>query len=303
MSASDRTETAGARPVGAMLLAVCLLSTMDVVVKLLGGDHGIGQIVLLKSAASLPWVGLWWLLRPERSTWRLARPGAHLLRGVLLAIAGFGFFTAFTLLPLAEAYAILFTAPIVTVLLAWALMGERPGKGAGIALSAGFLGVLVVASPGLMVQDGQGHGPLTGYVAALIGTVGYAGVIVTTRKLAPSEGIGALALSANLVAGTVAIPVALIDWTPVSTTQLAGYLVVAGLSVSGIALISWALARVEVQRVAPLEYTAFAWAVLYDGAIWRTTPGLASMLGAAIIVSACLWLETRRAAGQRRAAG
>ncbi|MFD0389116.1 DMT family transporter [Tistrella bauzanensis] len=140
------------RAVAAMLLAVAMLSSMDVVMKLLSGSHGVGQMVLMKSLASLPWIAVWWLVRPQAAVWRVRRPAIHLLRGVLLAIAGFGFFHAFTLLPLAEAYAILFTAPIAAVLLAWGLMGERPGRGTGIALAAGFAGVLVVAAPGLMVQ-------------------------------------------------------------------------------------------------------------------------------------------------------
>ncbi|MEN2978547.1 DMT family transporter [Tistrella bauzanensis] len=289
------------RAVAAMLLAVAMLSSMDVVMKLLGGSHGVGQMVLMKSLASLPWIAVWWLIRPQAAVWRVRRPAIHLLRGVLLAIAGFGFFHAFTLLPLAEAYAILFTAPIAAVLLAWGLMGERPGRGTGIALAAGFAGVLVVAAPGLMVQGLDG--PALGYLSAAIGTIGYAGMVVTTRTLAPSEGLGALSLSANLVAGLVALPFALIDWSPLSALQTGGYLLVSGLSVAGIGLISWALSRVEVHRVAPLEYTAFAWALAYDWLVWRVTPQATSLAGAALIVAACLWLEHRRAIEARRRRG
>ena len=139
-----------------------LFAFADATIKFLGFSYSPVQIVAFAGLFTLPLIGLLWLARPVS-----LRPGHPVLMAVrTLALIGSGLLVTytFTILPLAQAYAILFTLPLILTLIAWPLLGDRVDLTNAPAIIIGLVGVLIALNPG-RVEFGIGH------VAAVGGVV------------------------------------------------------------------------------------------------------------------------------------
>ena len=133
--------------IGFILIGMLAISLNDMVIKQLSGGYPLHQIIFARSAigillglALVQWEGGLHLLRTDQ-------PFLHLLRGVLIVISNMAFFVALAALPLAEATALFFVAPLVITLLSVPLLGERVGPLRLAAVAVGFVGVLVMQRP------------------------------------------------------------------------------------------------------------------------------------------------------------
>ena len=150
-TASQRAELGPAMPMAGIGMALCayaMFTAMDTCIKLLGGRYHVLQVMFLNSLFALPAVvaiaavrGRVHLLRPRH--WRL-----HLARWSISYLATIAIFSSYPHLALADAYAILFTAPLLITALAGLMLGERVGWRSWSAVAVGFAGVLVVLEPG-----------------------------------------------------------------------------------------------------------------------------------------------------------
>lgn len=263
-----------------MLTAIALFAVLDTIAKWLSVGYGSAQVIALRSAVGLllaaPFAARAGAIARERLS-------LHLLRGLLILASAFFFFQAFALLPLLDAYIVFFLAPFFTMGLAVAVLGERVGARAWAWAGLAFLGVLVPIVPAL-----TGGGPLVGYLAALVGTAATAGVMITTRKLGTHEGL-AVAMAVPALLGAVLFgPVAVAVWVPPGTRDLA-LLLVNGVVWTGANLALTAAVRAaEPSRLAPLDFTAMLWAVLFDALVFGLAPGVLDVIGAAVVVLATL---------------
>src|SRR6187401_2365983 len=159
-------------------------STMGALLKL-ASTRGLNapELVFYRSLFSLPVVLLWTLKRESLASLKPNRPLAHVWRSGLGLLSMGLTFQALILLPLADATAINFTAPIFATILSFLLLREFVGVHRWAAVLVGFVGVLIVARP-----DGSSL-PLLGVGIALIGALGQAGVTTTLRHLQRSENI------------------------------------------------------------------------------------------------------------------
>ena len=162
------------------LAAFALYATHDVVIKYLGALYSPFQILFYSVLLGFPMVTIMLMgdrtdgnLRPKHPWWTA-------LRTVMVVVTGTSAFFAFTLLPLAQTYAILFAMPLLITLLAIPLLGERVGPRRGVAVAVGLAGVLIVLRPG---SGDLGLGHLAALIAALSGAV--AAVII--RKIGDAE--------------------------------------------------------------------------------------------------------------------
>jgi drug/metabolite transporter (DMT)-like permease len=270
-----------------MLAAVATFSVMDVCMKLLVETYPPMQVTFLRGAASLPFLlcatamfGRWALLIPRR--WAL-----HALRGVLGVATLWFFVKSVSLLSLADAYAIFMSAPLLITALSVPLLGEHVGWRRWIAVFVGLAGVLIVLKP-------SGAGVVTlGGLAALVAAIGYALSVLTIRLLSrtdtgPATVFWSLALI-TIMSGLLAI----VGWVPLKLEH-AGWIVALGLTgASGQYFITEAFRRAPPPVIAPLEYTALAWGMLFDLVLWSTVPGLRMLSGAAIIVASGLYVIHR----------
>lgn len=273
------------RPALVVALAIALLSVMDAMVKGFGTAIPVVQIVFLRylagSIAALP---VFLATRPHVITRERIR--ANGLRAAIMLVAAGCFFYAVTRLPLVEAVALAFTAPLFMVLVARLVLQEpiRSQAVAGVAL--GLLGVLLVLG-----GDGSGDTPkvLTpdGIAAALVSALAYAFGIVLLRKHSASTPIVLMVSLQAFIATAIMLPVALLAWQPVGTGELARFAVIGCLGTSGHLLMAWGFARAEAGRLAPIEYTNFIWAVAIGYLVFSEEPALATYLGAGAIMLAC----------------
>lgn len=270
-----------------MLVAVAALSVMDAALKWLAPHYPPLQVAALRGLVALPVVGAWAVVAGDPGQLLRVRWPLHLLRGALSVMMLGCFIFAVRALPLADAYAIFFVAPLLITALSVPLLGERVDRGRWIAIGVGLLGVLVVLRP-----TGAGALTLAG-LAALAAAAGYALSAITVRVLGRTDSTLSMVFwfSVMLAAGAGAL--AAPGWVAVDPAHWRPLLVIAVTGAIGQWAITEAFRRGEASVVAPFEYTALAWGIGLDWALWGVLPKAGMLLGAAIVIAAGLHLVRR----------
>jgi len=283
----DATRSENLRAALIMLVAVGSFSLMDAGLKVLSPHYSAMQVASLRGFATLPIAILWVAVQGGFGQLLRVRFGLHLFRGVL-GISSLATFTyGLRRLPLSEAYAIFFVAPLLITVFAALWLGERIGRQRWLAIAVGFAGVLIVLRP-------TGGGALTLAGLALLATaVTYAASAITVRVLGRSDSTQSMVfwLMAMVAAGAGAL--ALPGWRAIQPTH---WPAIAGIAVTG-SLGQWAITeafrRGQASFIAPLEYTALVWGIGLDWTLWRTLPGPVTFLGAAVIIASGVYLIRR----------
>jgi drug/metabolite transporter (DMT)-like permease len=275
------------RAMATMLIAVATFSLMDAGLKLLSAHYPPFQVAALRGAASLPWVLTWALASAGARSLRPVRWPLHLLRAAMSVAMMAAFVYALRTLPLANAYSIFFVAPLLITALSGPMLGEEVGPRRWTAIAVGLIGVLVLLRP-------SGHGLLsTAALAVLLAAMMYSLSAITVRWLARTDTSQAMVVwlltLMALGAGAIAWP----HWVPLRAEH--AWLIV-GVGLAGAVgqyTITEAFRMGEASLLAPLEYTALVWGVLFDLLLWHTLPDRITWLGAAIIVASGLYLLRR----------
>lgn len=276
--------------IACMVAATSVFAGLDALVKWLVADYPVVQVLFFRSVFALvPLAPL--LLREGRRSLATARPWAHLLRSGIGLAAISCFFIAFGKMPLAQVTIIAFAAPLIVTALSVPVLHEHVGPRRWAAVLAGFAGVLVIVRPGDMVFD-------LGMVAALLGTVLYATVMVLMRQMSGTERpvtiVGWFTLASILATGAA---------VPFHWVMPAGWdwLLLAAIGMLGGAaqlLVTQAVRLAPVSVVMPFDYLHLIFALGYGWAIWGEVPGPRTLIGGAIIVAAGLYVLQREARRQ-----
>jgi drug/metabolite transporter (DMT)-like permease len=214
------------------------------------------------------------------------------MRGLFGACALACYYWTVTRMPLAEATTIHHTAPVVTAVLAWRLLGERIGGSGWLALGLGMVGVVVVARP-TAVFGGVGLDPVP-VVVALAGAICSASAYVTVRKLAQTEMPLVIVFYFPLVALPLAIP-----WAAPVLVMPRGeeWLLLAGVGVTtqiAQVFLTMALARERAGRATAVGYLQVALAMGWGALIFAEIPPPLAFVGAAMIVGATILVGATR---------
>jgi drug/metabolite transporter (DMT)-like permease len=223
-----------------------------------------------------------------RVRWRL-----HMFRGLLAILLLGTLIYGLRALPLSEAYALFFVAPLMVTAMSAILLGESVGPRRWIAVSVGFGGVLIVLRPG-WVEFNWG-------AAAVLAAAGfYALNAVTVRVLGRTDSTGSMTFWFTSLAGVGGGVLAYSAWTPVLADHL-WLLVVMGLTGSaGQFLLTESFRRAPISLVAPFEYSALAWALLLDWGLFGVLPERIVYVGATVIVLSGLYLVHRERIHRRK---
>jgi len=271
-----------------MLLSVLLFACMDVVVKWLGATYPTLQIVFFRSLFAFIPLSLFIFRGIGLAALRTRRPIQHVVRSLVGLMAMTSFFYAYSQMPLANAVAIGFAAPIFITALSVPLLGEKVGPRRWIAVLVGFIGVLVIVRP----DAGVFHAAAP---VALAGTVFYALAMIFVRRLGRTETSTAIVfyftLCCTLVSG-VFMPFV---WVSPDAEGWA-LLILVGL-LGGLAQMAMtnAVRLADISVVAPFDYTALLWTALFGFLIWSEVPGLSVWLGAVIVVASGVYILYREA--------
>jgi drug/metabolite transporter (DMT)-like permease len=222
--------------------------------------------------------------RAGPSFWRTRRPVLQLVRSSALLTATICFFGGLRYLPLAEASAITFLAPILVVVLSGPLLDERPNRARWIASIVGFAGILILARPGSAIFH---PAALLLVLAALCNALYF----VTTRKLAGEPAYTTLFYSA--LVGTVGLSLALPWQLEASAPPLshgALFLLLGLFAGIGHWFVISAYLLAPASMLTPFTYLQMIWATLYGFALFGQLPDHASAAGMTVIVASGLWL-------------
>jgi len=162
------------------LVAFAVFATHDVLIKYLGGSYSPFQIVFFSVLFGFPFVTVLLLRDQTEANLLPTHPWWSLARTLASVVTAFTVFYAFSVLPLAQTYAILFAAPLLITVLAIPLLGEKVGWRRGLAVLVGLAGVIVVLRPGETDLS-------LGHLAALVGAVSSALASVIVRKIGREE--------------------------------------------------------------------------------------------------------------------
>lgn len=217
---------------------------------------------------------------------RTKRLGMQLFRSLLLLVTTVMFFTGISLIPLADASAIMFVAPILVTALSMPMLGEKVGPRRWASIAIGFIGALIVIRPG---GDSLQLAALLPFGAACC----YAVYQVFTRSLSHSDQpLTTLAYTA-LVGAVVMCFVVPFNWqTPDTNGWLMMILIGLLGGVSQFTLIK-AFQSAPAAAVTPFSYSSLIWATLYGFLVFGDLPDLWTIVGALIIAASGLYIFHR----------
>ena len=267
------------------LLGFGLFSLADATIKFLGGSYGAVQILAFMGLFMLPLIGLLWLREPVRL--RPVHPWLMAVRTVALIGNGLLVTYTFTVLPLAQAYAIFFTLPLMLTLLAAPLLGDRIDLVAGLAVVLGLIGVVVALNPGRVEFD-------IGHLAAVGGVILAAIHYLIVRKTGGAEANVPMLLYPVLGQTAAAFLLLPGQYVPMPPTDLA---IVAGLSLAGFCgtLMMFAAYRNAAPIiVAPTQYSQIAWAAVFGALFFGEPMTLQTGIGMGIIALAGVLVIARQ---------
>jgi drug/metabolite transporter (DMT)-like permease len=280
------------------LASVLLLSLMSALIRAAGAKFPVGEIVFFRSAfAILPVRHLRGARAPaggdqHRASVRPSRPrrdGHHVDVSQLAALAR---------LPLMDATAISFAAPLITVVLAALLLSEHVRAYRWTAVGLGFVGVLVMLWPYLDIGGlfYAGEARTVGAICAMIACFTNAGTVIQTRRLTDSETTSAIVFYFSLIcalAGLVTLP---FGWVMPNWIELTGLVMIGVLGGLSHLMLTESYRYAPASVVAPFDYTAMIWAFLFGFALFGELPSVFVFVGAAIVVASGLfiiWRERR----------
>jgi S-adenosylmethionine uptake transporter len=219
----------------------------------------------------------------------------HAIRSLIIAVMAIAFFWGIVRVPLAEAIALTFIAPLIALALAAVFLNEKIGPRSILASLLGLAGVGII----LAGQLGAPHRPdsALGMAAVLISAVFYAVNLVIARHQAQHAGPIEIAFFQNwIILGLFTLPAPWLLSMP-APGQWPLVVLAAALAITSLLLLSWAYARAEAQVLLTVEYTAFVWAAIMGWLFFREPLTLVTIAGTLLIVSGC-WMAARGQAGQ-----
>ena len=270
---------------------ICTFSMMDATMKGASIAAGVYSALLLRCVCGTALMLPIWLLSgarwPERSVLVV-----HMLRSTVVAGMALLFFWGLVRIPIAEAIALSFIAPLIALYLAAVLLGETIQPKAVAASLLGVAGVAVIAAARLR-SGALGETSGWGIASVLASAVLYAWNLVLQRQQAQVAGPQEIALFQNLLVAAILGLAApwLLHWP--GAAALRDIALAAALAGISLLLLSWAYARAEAQALVPVEYTGFIWAALFGWLKFGEQVTWATLAGVVLIVIGS-WIAARR---------
>ncbi len=266
-------------------LGIAVFSVMDAVMKGLSLAMGAYTALLWRSLAAIILSGAIYAVArtpwPSRAAIRL-----HLIRGVVSAVIAVLFFWGLARVPMAQAIALAFIAPLIALFLAAAILKESIGRSTILASAVAFAGVVVIVT-GQARADLAGEA-LYGTCAILASAVCYAFNLILMRAQSQIAGAIEVAFWQSIVV-TCCLAVAAPWFAAVPELRHAPMLVLAAiLATASLLLLSWAYARGEASYLAPTEYTAFLWASALGWLVFSEPLSRWTLAGASLIIIGCV---------------
>lgn len=281
------------RPVAGVLFALIgfvIFSSHDALIKVLGGNYAVFQIVFFSVLFSFVPMTLIMATDRTEASFVPHKPLYLLLRTGTVIIGMICGFYAFTVLTLAEAYSLLFASPLLITALSVPFLGEKVGKRRWAAVVLGLIGVIIVLRPGLQPIS-LGH--IAGLTAAVANSIG----AIVVRKVGREERsqtlilfpmVAVLLIMAMVMPGTYK-PMPLLD---LGVLALMGLLLIAGQM-----MVLNAYRNAPAALIAPMQYSQIIWAALFGFIFFSEIPDIWVATGSLLIISSGVFVVWRESSG------
>ena len=273
------------RGIAILMASIGFYVAMIATVKHVTVDYSMFQILFFRNLFALPMILPIVLAGGGLGTLATRRAPLHLLRGGVSVTGHLSIYWAIGFLALADITAIQFTGPLMVTALSALVLHEAVGLRRWLAVVAGFAGVLIMVPPTGDVSPAA--------LVILLATLCYAVMVILTRVLTATEAVGTIAFYQAIVGLGVGLGGLSWAWTTPSWGDfflLALVGVWAGLA--QLTLIS-ALKRAPPPVLAPFDYLIMVWAIGLDLVFWQVFPSSRTLIGAAVIASAGLYIAQR----------
>ncbi len=266
--------------VALQLAALATFVAMDTIIKLLTAHFAVPQVMWARFLFGLITVAIALRIVTGQVPWRSRAPGMQTVRSLILAACNWLFTIALVHIPLADATAVGFASPLLTVALAAVWLKERVGWRRWTGVVVGLLGVLVLLRPPFLFAGEPVHWAML----LPLGTAALFAVYqILTRKLASIDDPRTTILHTSLAAAVVTTLILPGSWSWPSAGGW-GVLVLLGiLGGAGHGLMVLAFARAPVSLLAPMSYTQMIWAVLAGMLVFADYPDLITLAGMVVI--------------------
>ncbi|TPQ34431.1 EamA family transporter [Bradyrhizobium guangdongense] len=267
-----------------MLLSIFMFSFGDAMGKFMVATYSVGQLLFLRACAALLLLSpIIWRQRHEFA--RLERPWLQLLRVTLSTLEVAAFFLATVYLPLADVITYYLAGPIFVTALSALLLGEHVGWRRWTAILIGFCGVLIALRPSAQTVSLPA-------LIALGGSLSFAVLMLITRSLRQTPDI---VMASSQFVGTflLGLGLSVFNWVPPTGGSLVMFALAGLTSVAALFCVNRSLKLAPASVVVPYQYSMIVWAVIFGFVVFGDVPSVATIIGAAIIIGAGLYIYLR----------
>ena len=283
------------RGIAYMIVSVFIFAIVNALVKWLVADYPVTQVVFFRCVFALvPCI----VLVPTHggfACFRTKRLRDHILRAGWQFTSMICIFTAFRMMPLADAVAIQFASPLFLTVLSIFLLGERVGIHRWSAVLVGFAGVLIMIQPGPGMFE-------SGALFALVNAVMSASVTIAMRRMSLTESTTTLVVYQGIVTALLSICLLPFGWINPTWPDLALMIGVGVCSGAGQYCWTQAFRFAPAAVAAPFSYTSMIWALSLGFLLWGDVPTPMLLVGAAVVAGSGLYILYRETVRRRTAA-
>jgi len=268
-----------------MFLSIIGFSLMDVIVKW-SVDYPVGQVLFFRGFFGI--IFYFFIIPRERlhDFYKTKRPGLHSLRCIAGLIAIIAIFIALRKLPLATVVSISFAAPIFTTIFSIFLLSEKVGIYRWLAVLVGFIGILIIAEPGISNLNIY-------YIFPIIFCLGLSYVAITLRQLSTTEPVWLISLFFSIAITFLSFLTLPFGWVMPSFNH---FLILSLVGIFGGVSNLWlsqSYKYSEVSLVTPLKYLTLVFAIIFGYFIWDEIPTIKTLIGALLVIVSTLIIFRR----------
>ena len=283
--------------IGLKIGAIALFTVMFALVKALSDTIPAGQAVFFRSAFAIPVLFAWLLMQGELSgAVSVKSKRAHVLRGFVGTAAMWLNFTAAGFLPLPEITAIGFTTPLLIVVFASIMLGERVGVYRISAVLVGLIGVHIIVEPRLTLgeMDAAQDAMMLGVILAITAAACAALAQIQIRKMVQVERTSAIIFYFCISASVFSLST-VGTWVWPSPPQFLILILIGILGGVGQIMLTTAYRFAPASVIAPFDYTAMIFALGIGYFAFTEMPSAQMILGAGIVIAAGVFVILREA--------
>ncbi len=289
MTKGETDRSAILRGIAWMLAASFFYAAASGVVRWLASDYDALELVFFRNLMAVA------VLTPMM--WRAGlaglatrRPGLHATRAVFSLIGTTNLFLALARMPIADVGALIFTQPLMTILLAMLVLRQSAGPKTWIACAIGFGGAIIILRPAFAHFGGAG-------LFALAAALAYAGANTTIKSLSQTESTLLITVSVNVIMLPLSAVAAVFVWKTPDWIDLFPMFLMGALYVAAQWTITQAIGAADARVVQPLDFLRLPWAALVGWVLFRELPDAWTWVGAAVIFAASTYVMRREARG------